>query len=87
LVDNLLDKYSEAYGQEFKSWTAFAETVYPDDAYNWENYVEAMQGEETLYGTYHYEVVLEKIYEANLNNLAESYKEVAYDANKVAAAK
>lgn len=83
----LLERYSEAYGQEFKSWTAFAETVYPDDAYNWENYVEAMQGEETLYGTYHYEVVLEKIYEANLNNLADSYKEIAYDANKVAAAK
>ena len=42
-----------------------------------------MQGEENLYGTYHYEIVLEKIYEENLDNLASAYKEIAFDATKV----
>lgn len=83
-LEKLLDRYSEAYGETFNSWEDVAKAIYPDGTYTWEDYVEYMQGEEALYGTYHYEVVLEKLYEANVKNLEASYKEVAYDATKVA---
>ena len=83
-LEKMLENYGEMYGEAFESWEDFANTVYPDDAYTWKDYVEAMEGEENLYGTYHYELVLEKIYEANLDNLASAYKEIAFDATKVA---
>ena len=83
-LEKLLGQYSEAYGETFENWEQVAKKIYPDDYLDWEDYVEYMQGEESLYGTYHYELVLEKLYEANLANLEESYEEAAYDANKAA---
>lgn len=82
-LQKMLENYGEMYGETFATWDDFAKAAYPDDAYTWKDYVEAMQGEENLYGTYHYEIVLEKIYEENLDNLASAYKEIAFDATKV----
>ncbi len=61
-----------------KTWDEYAKAVYPDDAATWEDYVEYQEGEENLYGTYHYERVLEKLYELNEKNV--KYTEIPYEA-------
>ena len=71
------------YGENFASWDEFAKAAYPDDAYDWEDYVEYKQGRENLYGIYHAEVVMAKLLELNAANVAASYKEIAFDATKV----
>ena len=75
--------YGEMYGENFASWDEFAKAAYPDDAYDWEDYVESKQGRENLYGIYHAEVVMAKLLELNAANVAASYKEIAFDATKV----
>ena len=75
--------YGEMYGENFASWDEFARAAYPDDAYDWEDYVESKQGRENLYGIYHAEVVMAKLLELNAANVAASYKEIAFDATKV----
>ena len=62
----------------YESWEAYALAAYPDDAATWEDYVEYKQGEENLYGAYHYERVLEKLYELNTDNF--KYNEIPYEA-------
>ena len=75
--------YSELAGQNFATWDEYAVAAYPDDAYDWEDYVEAKQGKENLYGIYHAEVVLERLFELNAKNIAEAYNEIAFDASLV----
>ena len=71
------------YGETFETWEAYAKAAYPDDAYDWEDYVEAKQGKENLYGIYHAEVVLSKLVELNADNVAAAYKEIPFDASLV----
>lgn len=75
--------YGEMYGENFADWDEFARAAYPDDAYDWEDYVESKAGRENLYGIYHAEVVMAKLLELNAANVAASYKEIAFDATKV----
>lgn len=75
--------YGEMYGETFESGKDYAKAAYPDDAYDWKDYVEAKQGKENLYGIYHAEVVLAKLLELNAANVAQSYKEIPFDAGLV----
>lgn len=62
----------------YKTWNEYALAAYPDDAATWEDYVEYKQGEENLYGAYHYERVLEELYHLNEDNI--KYNEIDYKA-------
>ncbi len=68
---------------EIKTWEDYAKAMYPDDAITWEDYVEYMQGEENLFGTYHYERIIEQVYQLNVGNLV--YEETPYDNRAVEA--
>lgn len=79
----MLESFNKSYKKgELKTWDDYAKAAYPDDAYDWEDYVEYMQGEDNLYGTYHYERVIEEIYRLNAGNLV--YEEIPYDSTAFA---
>lgn len=82
-LDKMLAYYGEMYGETFATWEDYAKAAYPDDAYDWKDYVEAKQGKENLYGIYHAEVVMAKLLELNATNVAASYKEIPFDSTKI----
>lgn len=63
-----------------KTWDEYAKKLYPDDAANWETYVENY-GEEYLHGLYHADAVHLKLYDVNLEGGNVTYKDVDYKAS------